>query len=234
MTTATDTNPYANLTKSTTNDAATLAASRAKAAKQSALNQAQFLKLMTTQMTHQMPDKPMESGAFLTQMAQFGTVTGIQDLQQLFSDFTGSMSSNQALQASGLVGKSVSVPATQGVLASGGNISGDVNLTGSAQTLNIVIENSAGETIKTLELGSKAKGDIPFVWDGKKEDGSLAEAGIYKVKATANIDGKETQLATDIVSKVESISMVSGTSNLTVNLDGGAGSVDFNKVKKII
>ncbi len=230
----TESNPYANLTKSTTNDAAMLAASRAKAAKQASLNQAQFLKLMTTQMTHQMPDKPMESGAFLTQMAQFGTVTGIQDLQQLFSDFTGSMSSNQALQAAGLVGKSVAVPATQGVLTSGGNLSGAVNLTASVQTLNVSIENAAGETVKTLDLGANSKGDIPFVWDGKKEDGTQAETGTYKIKAMASIDGKETQLSTDIVSKVESVSMANGTAGLTVNLAGGSSSIDFNKVKKII
>ena len=51
--------------------------------------------------------KPMENGEFLSQMAQFGTVSGIQDLQESFKDFASSISSDQALQAASLVGRDV-------------------------------------------------------------------------------------------------------------------------------
>ncbi|MGZ4955340.1 MAG: flagellar hook capping FlgD N-terminal domain-containing protein, partial [Methylobacter sp.] len=53
----------------------------AAATKKTSLGQDEFLKLMTTQMTHQDPSQPMQNGEFITQMAQFGTVSGIQDLQ---------------------------------------------------------------------------------------------------------------------------------------------------------
>jgi flagellar basal-body rod modification protein FlgD len=72
------------------------------APKKKSLGQDQFLKLMTTQMTHQDPTKPMQNGEFLSQMAQFGTVSGIQDLQQSFKDFAASIGSDQALQAAKL------------------------------------------------------------------------------------------------------------------------------------
>jgi flagellar basal-body rod modification protein FlgD len=88
---------YANLTTTTLN-ATTAAESRAKAKKQSTLGQDQFLKLMTTQMTHQNPNEPMKNGEFLSQMAQFGTVSGIQDLQESFANFATSINSDQALQ----------------------------------------------------------------------------------------------------------------------------------------
>jgi hypothetical protein len=77
------------------------------------LGQEQFLKLMITQLNNQDPFKPLESGEFLGQLAQFGTVSGIQDLQQSFQGLAGSMQSNQALQAAGLVGRSVYVPAQE-------------------------------------------------------------------------------------------------------------------------
>ncbi|MGZ5045063.1 MAG: flagellar hook assembly protein FlgD, partial [Methylobacter sp.] len=64
-------NNYSNLTTTSTPVVAT-------AAKKTTLGQADFLKLMTTQMTHQDPTKPMENTEFITQMAQFGTVSGIQ------------------------------------------------------------------------------------------------------------------------------------------------------------
>ena len=67
--------------------------------KRNALDQEQFLKLMTTQMTHQDPTKPMQNGEFITQMAQFGTVSrhsrpaaivqGFRGLDQLGSGLAG-------------------------------------------------------------------------------------------------------------------------------------------------
>ena len=91
---------YANITTTTLN-ATTKAASLEKAKKQATLSQDQFLKLMTTQMTHQDPSEPMKNAEFLSQMAQFGTVSGIQDLQQSFANFATSINSDQALQATG-------------------------------------------------------------------------------------------------------------------------------------
>ena len=44
------------------------------------LGQEEFLELMTAQLRFQDPLKPMENGDFLGQMAQFGTVNGINEL----------------------------------------------------------------------------------------------------------------------------------------------------------
>ena len=46
------------------------------------LGQADFLQLMTTQLQNQDPFAPLENGEFIGQMAQFGTVSGIEELQQ--------------------------------------------------------------------------------------------------------------------------------------------------------
>jgi flagellar basal-body rod modification protein FlgD len=197
-------NPYDALTKTT--DPAKLAAaavSRAKANKHTTLGQDQFLKLMTTQMTHQDPNNPMKNGEFLSQMAQFGTVSGIQDLQKSFATFASSIQSDQALQAAGLVGRYVSVQSSTGVLAAGGEISGKVNLTSSTPSLQITITNSTtGEMIKNVDLGNQSAGDVAFVWDGTNESGALSNPGSYKVVANAMIDGKNVAQTTDIDSKV--------------------------------
>jgi flagellar basal-body rod modification protein FlgD len=114
-------NPFDALNKSTSEataaakSAANEAASRAIAKKKTSLGQDEFLKLMTTQMTHQDPNNPMQNGEFLSQMAQFGTVSGIQDLQKSFATFAGSINSDQALQAASLVGRNVTVTSDQGV-----------------------------------------------------------------------------------------------------------------------
>ena len=52
----------------------------AEKAKKDQLGQSDFLKLMTTQLQNQDPFAPMDNGDFIAQMAQFSTVTGIQEM----------------------------------------------------------------------------------------------------------------------------------------------------------
>ena len=52
-----------------------------------------FLKLMVTQLNNQDPFKPMENGEFLGQIAQFGSVTGLEKLNQNFESLAASITS---------------------------------------------------------------------------------------------------------------------------------------------
>ena len=233
-TSSTTTNPYDALNKSTKNDAAAIAASRAAANKKMTLGQSDFLKLMTTQMTHQDPNNPMQNGEFLSQMAQFGTVSGIQDLQKSFASLATSINSDQALQAASLVGRYVSVQTNQAALPAGGDVKGSATLASSTPDLQIVIsDTSTGEMIKTIDLGMQGQGDVPFTWDGTNSNGTLVSPGVYKVQASANIDGKNTMLPTDIQSLVKSVTMADGTNALKVNL-ADSTSVNFSQVKQIL
>lgn len=219
-------NAYSGLGVSTVDTTAT--------AKKTTLGQADFLKLMTAQMTHQDPTKPMENGEFLSQMAQFGTVNGIQDLQTSFKDFAGSISSNQALQAASLVGRTVSAPSDKGLLAAGGTIKGSLDLTESSPNVRVkIIDPANGNIIKNIDLGSHSAGTVDFSWDGMNEAGNFANPGVYKVQVEALVDGKNTTLIPNIVSKVESVSMGSGSQGVQVNLVG-LDSVNFNQIKQIL
>ena len=227
MTIESASNRYSSLTVTPKKESAT-------APKKTTLGQDQFLKLMTTQMTHQDPTKPMENGDFLSQMAQFGTVSGIQDLQKSFGDFASSITSSQALQATTLVGRNVSAPGTKGLLGVGGNITGDINLTGSASSVKVKVTDAAtGEVIQNMDLGAHGEGTVPFVWDGLNSNNAMANPGVYQIEATAYIDGNNTVLTTDINSRVDSVSMGSGANGMKVNLTG-LDSVNFNQIKQIL
>jgi flagellar basal-body rod modification protein FlgD len=219
-------NKYSNLTVSHKDPVTT--------PKKTSLGQDQFLKLMTTQMTHQDPTQPMQNGEFLTQMAQFGTVAGIQDLQKSFGDFASSITSSQTLQATSLVGRQVLVPGTQGVLAVGGDIAGKINLPSSTTNVHLKVTDAVtGEAVQDVDLGPYAAGAMPFSWDGLNSHGVMANPGAYKIEATASIDGKNTVLETDISSRVDSVSMGSGANGVKVNLTG-LDSVNFNQIKQIL
>ncbi len=211
-----------------------LSTSAGSVLKKNSLGQEQFLKLMTAQLTHQDPTKPMQNGEFLSQMAQFGTVSGIQDLQQSFKNFSTSISSDQALQAASLVGRFVSVPSEQGLLAAGGEIKGTVDLPASASNVNLkILDPITGDVVAIKSLGGHSEGSVPFAWDGINSNGVLANPGVYKVQVETGIDGTNTVLQPEIQSRVESVSMDSGKNGLQVNLMG-LGAVNFNQIKHIL
>jgi len=205
------------------------------APKKTSLGQDQFLKLMTTQMTHQDPTKPMQNGEFLSQMAQFGTVSGIQDLQQSFKDVSASISSNQTLQAASLIGHTVSAPSEKGLLEKvGGEINGTVDLPASSPNVNLkIMDPVTGDVIGIKSLGKHLAGSVPFVWDGKNDKGDYAPKGVYKIQVEASIDGLNTVLPVEIQSRVESVSMGGGKNGLQVQL-AGLGAVGFNQIKQIL
>jgi len=225
-------NPYSYLNTSNTSSTAGASATPTHTATPS-LGQADFLKLMTAQMTHQDPTAPMTNGDFLGQMAQFGTVNGIQGLQTSFNNFSTSMGSNQTLQATSLIGKAVSTASNQGALAAGGSINGSAALTTASSdvTVNIINPNN-GTVVSKMDLGSQAAGTVPFSWNGINSDGTKATPGIYQVQVQSMVNGTNTALTTNIQSQVSSVSM--GAQGVQVNLAGGLGSVNLSQITQIL
>lgn len=221
----------------TTVDTATLqslglTASQSKT-KSNSIGQDEFLKLMMTQLKSQDPMKPLESGEFLSQIAQFSTVSGIQDLQASFKTLSGSIYSNQALQASSLVGRTVLVPSGNAALASGGSVSGAVDLTTSTSQLVVGIYDSTGQLVRRISFGPQAAGQVSFAWDGLTDAGTTAASGTYRVRAEAEVGGQAVAMDTLVASKVESVVLGGQNGSIRLNLSG-LGGVDFSAVKQIM
>ena len=137
-----------------------------QAMKEQKLGQDDFIKLMTTQMNHQDPMKPMENGDFLSDMAQFSTVSGLKEIKDSFNSLATSLQSSQALQASSMVGRKVLVPGSMSTLSEGTPMKGGVVLDTNVSDLKIGIMNDMGALVKEIDLGDKAAGVAHFSWDG--------------------------------------------------------------------
>ena len=120
------------------------------------LGQEEFLQLMLTQLENQDPFKPMESGEFLGQLAQFGTVTGLGELQQSFESLSGSLISDQALQAASLVGRSVTIESGEGVLQPDAALTGAVELPTGSSSVSVQVMDAAGQITRCLLYTSDA------------------------------------------------------------------------------
>jgi flagellar basal-body rod modification protein FlgD len=200
--------------------------------KKSELGQADFLKLMTTQLQNQDPFAPMDNGEFLAQIAQFSTVDGIQKLQDSFEKLSQSLVSNQALQASGLVGRSVLAPTGIAALGEDGGVKGVVEVPASSNEVQVTIHAASGETIRRLPLGSQPAGNARFQWDGIKDDGTRALPGTYFIAASGQYEGRQVALDTLLASEVESVTL-GGGGGLLLDLRG-VGLIDFTEVRQIL
>lgn len=200
--------------------------------KKKELGQEDFLKLMTTQLENQDPFKPMENGDFLAQIAQFSTVSGIGDLQKSFDKLSESLVSNQALQATNLVGRKVLAPTGVVALEQGGSVKGSVDLPSASGQVSVSIIDSAGQVVRRLELGSQSAGQIAFKWDGLMDNGQFARPGNYLVNAEAAINDRSEALETLVASEVRSVTL-NNNGGLLLDL-AGVGPLDFSKVRQIL
>jgi len=194
--------------------------------------QDQFLNLMIAQLENQDPFKPLESGEFLTQIAQFGTVTGVKELQSSFSQLANSISSNQALQASSLVGRTVSIQSSSGVLETNAPLTGTVELDTSAEELTVQIESLGGQVLSTINLGQHASGSVPFQWNGQANDGTQLAPGTYRVRAIARSGGETSAANTLIDARVDSVTLGGQGNGLEIGLRG-LGQVAFSDVREV-
>ena len=195
------------------------------------LGQEQFLSLMVAQLKNQDPMQPMQNGEFLGQMAQFGTVSGIQDLQKSFGSLASALQANQALMASSLVGRTVLAPGNAGYLPAGGQVAGAVDLPTATQDVVVNITDSSGQLVQRLDLGAQSGGTVRFAWDGKTAAGTPALPGVYKVSAQALNGTQQYAPSTLMEARVDSVSL-GGSNGLTLNL-AGLGAVNLSDVKQI-
>ncbi len=136
----------------------------AKNKKKDSLGQADFLKLMTTQLQNQDPFSPMDNGDFIAQMAQFSTVTGITEINNNLSNIGSKLEPNRVATAAQFLGHSVLVPGKRVSPDDNGEIHGVVDLPASSTDVGLTFTNSSGEVVKTIELGAQNKGLIGFSW----------------------------------------------------------------------
>jgi flagellar basal-body rod modification protein FlgD len=171
------------------------------------LSQSDFVELLVAQVKNQDPTKPMDPSQFMNQLTQSSMVNGINDLQKSFDSLATKLSSDQSLQAAGLVGKSVLLAGGETQLAAGGSINGQFNLEQATSDVKIMIFNRNEELVKTLPLSGDKAGELLFKWDGIDDSGSAVPEGEYLVTAQALINGEQQAMQVSLETHIDSISL---------------------------
>ncbi len=201
-----------------------------KDTKKPELGQQDFLHLMLTQLKNQDPFKPLDSGAFLGQLAQFGTVSGLAGLQTSFDTLKTSLISNQALQAASLVGRSALVEASTMAVGAGQPVLGAVDLPASTSALTVTVRDSTGQVVRTIPLGANPQGQATFIWDGTTDGGERAPAGQYTFNAEFRSGSTIETGTTLLAAPIDSVKL--GADGFSVELRG-IGEIPFSSVREI-
>ena len=192
-----------------------------------------FLTLLLAQLQNQDPTSPVDSNEFLSQLASLSEVQGINQLNNSFSTLSSTLSSNQALQASSLLGHQVLAASSTGNLATAGaTLTGAVSVPQTSSQVTLNITNSAGVLVDSINLGAQPAGLANFSWNGETSSGSAAPAGTYTLSAQVAGVASGTAITTLVNGTVDSVTMGAGTTGLTLNV-AGLGSVPYSSVQQI-
>jgi flagellar basal-body rod modification protein FlgD len=192
--------------------------------------QARFMSLLVAQLKNQDPMAPMDNAQVTSQMAQLNTVTGIQDLNTSMQSMASSFGANQSVQATSMLGRAIMVDGNEMSMKSGSGVAAfDMQQTADSVSVNVL--DSAGKTVKSIDLGPQSKGIHQFEWDGTNADGALQPEGTYKFEVVAKAAGQ------DAVVNPLTLTSVTGVNNTgtagTMLMTGTGTDVALSAIKQI-
>jgi len=196
------------------------------------LAQEDFFALLTQQLSYQDPFEPVDNAEMVSQMTELNTSEGVAQLNEQMASLTSTMTSNQALQASTLVGQQVLTSGTQIYNENGQGGSGQLNIDRPTKTATVRITDEVGQLVKTIPLGDLSSGNTQFEWDGTDSAGNPVADGRYNITATGNQDGSNASLPVSTYARVQSVSLNNAGGETKVNL-AGLGSINLSDVKEV-
>jgi len=181
------------------------------------MGQDAFLKLLTTQMSHQDPLDPMSNEQFVAQLAQFSSLEQLIGMKSsLESVYMGVASMNNATMAS-LVGTHV-VAVGNGINYSGeGSAELHYNAQSDVSTGQLTVYDENGAAVYSRQIGNLDKGEGSLEWDGRDNDGQPVPEGNYTFSITGtDADGAPVEVTELVSGPVDEMDYTSGNPKPTV------------------
>ncbi|PCI43601.1 MAG: flagellar hook capping protein [Proteobacteria bacterium] len=181
-----------------------------------------FLKLLVAQMENQDPLKPQDATQMSSQLAQFNMVEQQTSTNKWLEQMAGSGgfgvggSNSLDTASAGYLGRTVTVNQNT-VQYNGNNPNFSTDLPVDASSVQIIVRDSAGQAIRTMDMGPMRQGMNAMSWDGLNDLGAAAPQGEYTIDMTA-IDMQGTDIAANIQRSgvVDTIRLASGNVQLMV------------------
>jgi len=188
-----------------------------------------FMQLMIAQLQNQDPTSPTDTDAFMSQISTMSQVESINNLTSTMTDMSASMLSSQnALQASSMVGQNVLISTDKTLSNDDGDINGMLALNGSTDNVRLTVKDANGNVVDTIQLGAYSAGNSDFVWNGATDDAGKE----YSLTAEAQLeDGSYTRIDTYLENRVTSVTL--GQNGIGMTINTAVGSTAMENVLRI-
>ena len=197
-----------------------------------AMDQSDFLTLMTAQMKNQDPFDPVDNTQMVAQMAQFSSLAGISEMNSTLQAIAAKLNATTSTDLVSWVGRTVLTEGNVAYPRSDGSLGGMIELGADAAEVNVVIEGPNGEILKSVSLGAAPAGETEFEWDGTSDTGEPAGDGPFTIRVAARDANGNAVAAQPLVwAPVTSVAMGSdGNPILTLP---GIGRVSTTAIRQI-
>ena len=180
-----------------------------------------FLTLFTAQLQNQNPLEPVKNEAFVAQLAQFSQLEALTNMQGSLDTFVTSMSGERMLNSASLIGKKVAITDSPTQLTSGASMDASIDLPMGASGVQINVFDSQGRLVQELIAGPQMPGTTPITWDGKDAAENPVPSGLYRLTATAVVNGQTMPVPVSTLSTVRAIATNPADGSVSVEVDGG-------------
>ena len=191
----------------------------------------QFLTMMLAQLKNQDPLKPLEPTEFLSQLAQFSTVTGVQEMQKSLGTMVDSLRASQAIEGANFVGREVLAPGSTAFFDGSNMVRGAVDIPAGVAAAEVRILDASGALVRSAPIDPSA-GLTSFAWDGRDNAGVDVRPGRYQLEVSVRRGDRTESLETLVQSRVDSVTLDSGGAGLLLNTMNG--SLAISAVRRVM
>jgi len=160
------------------------------------MDQGDFLRLMTTQLTTQDPFNPVDNTQMVAQMAQFSQVAGIAEMNRSLATIAASLGGNRLSDAASWIGHEMLVQSDVATPLRDGSYAGEFTLDQPADQVTVSFVDGNGAVVHSQTLGAREAGAVAIAWDGRNEAGETVANGPLQLVVTAAKGGQSSNLAT--------------------------------------
>ena len=172
----------------------------------------EFLQMMVAQLQNQDPTNPLDGSQYVTQLAQFSMVEGVEQLKVLQQKSIAMMDTQQVLQSTDLIGRDVMVPTATLKQGEEKAVRGQIELAGAADLVELKVFDQHGTLVQTRSWGETKAGGMDY-------DLPVLPAGEYRFEVKASLDGATVQSKHYVSSTVDRVTLP-GTGDIMLEVAG--------------
>ncbi len=192
-----------------------------------------FMKLLMAQLQHQDPLKPMENQEFVAQLAQFGSLEQLTNIQKGIDGLSSGNKDEAKLSALGMIGKHVQATGNDIDLREGSEVTLRYGQKEGLTPVSAQIYTDGGKLVREIDLGGKADSQEVH-WDGKDADGKNLPSGKYTFRVQGvSGSGQAEELGTELSGRVTGVEMDGKDALLVVQTPSGTSRLSIAKVHAV-